>query len=118
MRLLGNLIWFIFGGLLIASLWFIFGLLLCITIIGIPLGKQFFKLSGFVLFPFGKEVQTNFDKRPILNIIWILLFGWEMAVAHLIIGLLFCITIIGIPFGKQWFKLTSLALLPFGAKIS
>jgi uncharacterized membrane protein YccF (DUF307 family) len=117
MRLLGNLIWFIFGGFLIAFIWFTFCLLLCITIIGIPLGKQFFKLAGLVLFPFGKEVQTNFDKHPILNIIWILLFGWEMAVGHLFIGLLFCITIIGIPFGKQWFKLTALALIPFGAKI-
>lgn len=117
MRLLGNLIWFIFGGLLIALVWFFFGLLLSITIIGIPLGKQFFKLAGLALFPFGKEVQTNFDKHPILNIIWILLFGWEMAVGHLVIGLLFCITIIGIPFGKQWFKLTILALIPFGSKI-
>ena len=117
MSFLGNLIWFILGGLFIALAWFLFGLLLCITIIGIPLGIQFFKLSFFVLFPFGKEVQTNFDKYPILNLIWIILFGWEMAIGHLILGILFCITIIGIPFGKQWFKLTSLALIPFGVQI-
>ena len=117
MTFLANIIWFVFGGLLMALIWFLFGLILCLTIIGIPLGKQFFKLSALVLFPFGKKVETNFEKHPILNIIWMLLFGWEMAISHLFIGLFFFITIIGIPFGKQWFKLTTLALIPFGARI-
>jgi uncharacterized membrane protein YccF (DUF307 family) len=117
MKFLGNIIWFIFGGFLASLIWFILGLLAAITIIGIPLAKQFFKFSGLFLFPFGKEVETNFDKRPILNIIWAVLFGWEMAIAYLFISAIFFITVIGIPFGLQWLKLTQLALFPFGAKI-
>lgn len=117
MRLLGNLIWFVFGGLIAALLWFIFGILLTVTILGIPLGKQCFKFAGLVLFPFGKEVDLNFEKHPIANLIWVIVFGWEMALGYLGIALFFMITIIGIPFGIQWFKLTKLALFPFGAKI-
>ncbi len=117
MRLLGNIIWFIFGGLIAALLWFILGILLSMTIIGIPLGQQCFKFAGLVLFPFGKEVDINFDKHPIANILWLVFVGWEMALGYLGIGLFFMITIIGIPFGIQWLKLTKLALLPFGAKI-
>lgn len=117
MKFLGNLIWLVFGGLITALGWFILGLLLCITIIGIPLGKQFFKFSKVMLWPMGKEVETNFDKHPVLNILWLIFFGWEMAIGHLFLGVLFCITIIGIPFGMQWFKLMRLALLPFGATI-
>lgn len=117
MRLLGNLIWFVFGGLIAALLWFIFGILLTVTILGIPLGKQCFKFAGLVLFPFGKEVDLNFEKHPIANLIWVIVLGWEMALGYLGIALFFMITIIGIPFGIQWFKLTKLALFPFGAKI-
>jgi len=117
MRLLGNIIWFVFGGLIAAILWALLGVLLSITIIGIPLGLQCFKFASLVLFPFGREVKINFDKHPIANILWAILFGWEMALGYIGIGVFFCITIIGIPFGLQWFKLTTLALLPFGAKI-
>ncbi|MDD3067746.1 MAG: YccF domain-containing protein [Acholeplasmataceae bacterium] len=117
MRLLGNIIWFILGGLIAAILWFILGLLLSVTIIGIPLGKQCFKFAGLILFPFGKDVDIDFSKHPIANIIWALLVGWEMALGYLGIAVFFFITIIGIPFGIQWFKLAQLALLPFGAKI-
>lgn len=117
MNLIGNLIWFIFGGFIAALLWFIAGLLLCVTIIGIPIGLQFFKFARLVLFPFGKEIQINFDRRPILNIIWAILFGWEMMIGYLGIAALFAITIIGIPFAIQWVKLSMLALLPFGAEI-
>lgn len=117
MKVLGNIIWFVFGGFIAALIWAIFGLLLCLTIVGIPFGLQFFKFAEFVIWPFGNEVNINFDKHPILNILWLILFGWEKALGYLIIGLLFCITIIGIPFGLQWFKLARLALLPFGATI-
>ncbi len=117
MRLIGNLIWFIFGGLFAALLWAILGLLLCVTIIGIPLGLQCFKFANLVLFPFGRDVTINFDKHPIANILWVIFVGWEMALTYVGIGAFFCITIIGIPFGLQWFKLTTLALFPFGAKI-
>jgi uncharacterized membrane protein YccF (DUF307 family) len=117
MKTLGNIIWIIFGGLLSSIAWLILGLLLCITIVGIPFGKQCFKMAQLYLAPFGTEVQTHFEKHPVMNIIWIVLCGWEMAVANLVTGIIFCITIVGIPFGKQWFKLTSLSLIPFGATL-
>ncbi len=117
MKLLGNILWFIFAGLWSAVGFFLAGILWCITIIGIPFGKQCFKIAGLMLAPFGKEVRTNFGAHPIANVIWIILFGWEMAIGFLISGIVLCITIIGIPFGKQCFKLTALALIPFGASI-
>ncbi len=117
MKLIGNVIWFIFGGLIAAILWAILGVLVSLTIIGIPIGRQFFKFAGLVIWPFGKEIVINFDKHPILNILWLIFIGWETALGYIFIGLFFCITIIGIPFGLQWFKLSRLALLPFGARI-
>jgi uncharacterized membrane protein YccF (DUF307 family) len=117
MRFLGNIIWFIFGGLIASLLWFLLGLLLAITLIGIPLAKQFFKLSRLFLSPFGKEIETNLDKYPIANIIWAVLFGWEIALSYLFFAAITAITVIGIPFSLQWVKLTQLALFPFGAKI-
>ncbi len=117
MRLLGNIIWILLGGLWIALGWLIFGLLLCITIIGIPLGKQCFKAAKLTLAPFGKRVVTNFGKHPIANIIWVILCGWEMALLYLTAGVISCITIVGIPFGLQSFKMMMLAFFPFGAKV-
>ncbi len=119
MNLLGNLIWLIFGGIISAILWFVAGLLLCVTIIGIPFGIQCFKISMFVLWPFGRKIEVgHFGVGGLLfNIIWIFVFGWEFAVTHLVIGAIFCITIIGIPFGLQHFKFAQLGLIPFGAEI-
>lgn len=119
MNFIGNVIWLILGGIIGAILWAIGGLLLCITIIGIPFGVQCFKIAGFVLWPFGREIEPgNFGVGGlILNIIWIIVCGWELAVTHLVIGGIFCITIIGIPFGLQHFKFALLGLMPFGAKI-
>lgn len=117
MKLLGNIIWLLLGGLIVALGYFIIGLLLCVTIIGIPFGIQAFKMGRLILYPFGTEVQIEFDEHPIANILWLILVGWELAVGHVIIGLLFCVTIIGIPFGLQWFKLAKLALFPFGADL-
>jgi uncharacterized membrane protein YccF (DUF307 family) len=119
MSLLGNIIWLVFGGILGAIAWLIAGLLLCITVIGIPFGFQCFKIAGFVLWPFGRNVEIgNFGACGlILNVLWIILLGWELAAAHLVIGAVFCITIIGIPFGLQHFKLSMLGLVPFGARI-
>ena len=118
MSFLGNLLWFILGGLFAAILWFFIGIILCITIIGIPLGRQCFKMSSLVISPFGKAVYTNFASHPIANILWLILVGWEMFLLNAVIGIVLCITIIGIPFGKQWFKIANLSLLPFGAVIS
>ncbi|MGD9761509.1 MAG: YccF domain-containing protein [Candidatus Izemoplasmatales bacterium] len=116
MKLLGNVIWFVIIGLLSFISWVLVGLLWCITIIGIPFGVQCFKIASFVLFPFEKTIHTNFDSHPIANIIWLIFFGWEITVFYVFIGIVLYITIIGIPFGKQCFKLASLSLLPFGAE--
>ena len=100
-------------------LWAFAGLLLCITIIFIPLGFQCFKIAGFILWPFGRDIMLgNFGVIGALgNILWIIICGIELCIAHLFFGLLLCITIIGIPFGLQNFKLAKLALIPFGAVI-
>lgn len=119
MHLLGNIIWIIFGGFFAAILWFIAGLVCCITFIGIPFGIQCFKISAFVLYPFGRDVEIKGFGigRLVGNVIWIIILGWELCVYHLLVGLLLCITIIGIPFGRQHFKLAKLSLVPFGSRI-
>lgn len=117
MKTLGNIIWLLVIGLWTSLGYFFVGLILCLTIIGIPFGKQCFKLARLVLTPFGDVVKTNFDAHPIANIIWILIVGLAMAVSYCIAGLILCLTIIGIPFGKQCFKLAKLALIPFGANV-
>ncbi|MCL2200734.1 MAG: YccF domain-containing protein [Oscillospiraceae bacterium] len=119
MRFIGNVIWLIFGGIVEALLWFVVGLVLCLTIIGLPFGVQCMKIAGFVLWPFGREViPGGFGVMGALaNVLWIVLVGWALALMSLATGVLFCITIIGIPFGMQHFKLAKLALFPFGAQI-
>ena len=118
MKTIGNIIWFIFVGLGSAIAWFLLGLLWCITIIGIPFGLQAFKLARLTLWPFGTIVKSDFSKHPIANIIWLILGGLELALGYAIAGIIFYITIIGIPFGKQCFKLAQLALFPFGANVA
>lgn len=117
MRTLGNVIWFIFGGLIMAIIYYLLGILLCITIIGIPFGLQAFKVGNFVLWPMGKEINLKFEKHPIANILWAIFFGWELMLSSFTLGIFYCITIIGIPFGLQWFKLGFLALFPFGSNL-
>ncbi len=118
MSFLGNLIWFIFGGALSGLSWFVSGLLWCITIVGIPYGRQCFKFASLSLAPFGKEIQYGGGTPSLIaNIIWVILFGIPMALENLVFGCVWCITIVGIPFGKQFFKIAKLALAPFGAKI-
>ncbi len=118
MNLLGNIIFFIFGGFIIFTGYVLGGLLLCLTIIGIPFGIQCFKLAGGVLMPFGREIRdlNNPDSTlsVILNIIWIILPGLELAIMHLVLALLFALTIVGLPIAAQHIKLLPLALLPFG----
>ncbi len=116
---LGNIIWLIFGGLLVAIEYVVDSLILIITIIGIPFGMQTLKLARVALWPFGTTIRSD-DKggtgclSTLMNVIWILLGGIWICLAHLLFGLLLCITIIGIPFGLQHFKLAGLALTPFG----
>ena len=118
MTLLGNIIWLIFGGLLSGLGYIIGGLVLCLTIIGIPFGVQSIKLGVATFCPFGKEIvegpHANSPLRVILNIVWIVLFGWEIALSHLLHAAILAITIIGIPFALQHVKLIPLALFPFG----
>lgn len=118
MSLLGNIIWLIFGGLISGLAWIVAGLGLCITIVGIPFGLQAIKIGFASLTPFGKDVREQPDAnsalRIVFNLIWIFLFGWELAIAHVIWACLLGITIVGLPFAKQHIKLVPLALMPFG----
>ncbi|WP_286755249.1 YccF domain-containing protein [Roseivirga sp. UBA838] len=118
MRLLANIIWIIFGGWMIALEYIIGGIALCMTIVGIPFGIQCFKLAILGFAPFGKEVKPGSATGGCLflplNIIWIIFGGFWIFLTHLFWGLVFCITIIGIPFGLQHFKLAGLAFAPFG----
>lgn len=119
MKTLGNILWVIFGGALTALGWCLYGVLWSITIIGIPLGKQCFKLARLSFMPFDKKVTDADDGvfGTLANIIWAITTGIPMALENLIAGLTLCITIVGIPFGKQYFKMARLALAPFGVKI-
>lgn len=116
MSLLGNLIWLIFGGLIAAAGYIIGGIVMCLTIVGIPFGLQSIKLGVATLAPFGKEVVVSKNEGPVallFDILWIILFGWEIAIAHLTAALILGITIVGIPFAKQHLKLIPVAIFPF-----
>lgn len=118
MGCLGNLLWFIFCGIWQGLGWFFAGLLWCATIIGLPIGVQCFKFAKLSLSPFGKEVVYDGGAVSlILNILWLIFGGIPLACVSAVNGVLLCITIIGVPFGKQSFKLAKLALMPFGARI-
>lgn len=121
MSLLGNIIWLIFGGFLSGLGYIIGGLTTCLTIIGIPFGIQAIKLGFASMAPFGKENIVSGDQSNILtmifNVLWVFLFGWEIALSHLVHGLILAITIIGLPFAKQHFKLIPMALFPFGREL-
>ena len=121
MSLIGNLIWFIFGGLLLGIGYLFGGMVLCLTIVGIPFGLQIMKLGLFAMWPFGGEVvpenNTSGCLPLLLNVLWIICGGIEVALTHLALGIVFSITIVGIPFGMQHFKLMMLALMPFGHEV-
>lgn len=121
MKTIGNLIWLIFGGLAIALEYLTSSLIMMLTIVGIPFGLQTLKLGLFALWPFGSKVTTIEESSTtinvIMNIIWIIFGGFWIALTHIALGVLLCITIIGIPFGRQHFKFVKLALFPFGKKI-
>jgi len=121
MKTLGNIIWLVFGGIFIAIEYFISSIPLFISIIGIPFGVQTIKLGVLALWPFGKETRLKEGNSgclsTIMNLIWIFIGGIWISLSHLLFGVLFYITIIGIPFGRQHFKLAALALTPFGREI-
>jgi len=121
MKFLGNIIWLVFGGIIISAEYLISSILLMVTIIGIPFGLQTLKLAMLALWPFGAEIRHKPGNpgciSTIMNIIWIFIGGIWIAITHLVFGFLFAITIIGIPFALQHFKLAGLALTPFGREI-
>ena len=118
MRFIGNILWIILCGFWLFLGWALTGLLWCVTIVGIPVGLQCFKMAGLMLAPFGKRVVYGGGAFSLLvNILWLIFGGIELAVTTAIVGLVLCITIIGIPFGKQCFKFAKLALMPFGASV-
>lgn len=121
MKTLGNILWVLLGGLEWCIVLFIEGILCCISIVGIPVGLQLFKMAKFVMWPFGKrvvEVGKPSGMKMFANILWLVLFGWENALGYLFTGILWFITIIGIPFGKQYMKLAQFILLPLGHDFS
>jgi len=118
MGCLGNLTWILCGGIWQALGWFLMGVAWCVTIVGIPIGRQCFKFASLAFAPFGKEVEYGGGAASlVLNIVWLLVSGIPLALAAAINGVLLCCTVIGIPFGLQCFKIAKLALMPFGAKI-
>lgn len=121
MSTLGNLLWIIFGGFIIAIEYVISSLLLMVTIVGIPFGFQTLKLADLALWPFGRDTRSNNFSTgclgTIMNLIWIIVGGFWIFLTHLVLGVILSITIIGIPFGQQHFKLAALALTPFGREV-
>ncbi len=116
MRFLGNLLWFIFGGLISAIVLFLEGILCCVTIILIPIGLQYFKLARFFLWPMGKSVEKIKPSglKSVINFFWGITFGLVNFIGYILGGAILCVTIIGIPFGLQYFKVAQFLLLPLG----
>ena len=121
MHAVGNIFWLILGGILIAFLYYIVALLMCLTIIGIPFGIQLFKLGAYAMWPFGHQMVDRPNEPGcvsiVMNLIWILTGWWEIALLHVLCGLLFCITIVGIPLGMQHFRMALASIFPFGKEI-
>ena len=117
MALLGNILWLIFGGFLAGAGYILGGLALCLTIVGIPFGLQSIRLGVATFAPFGKTVRPapggGSFLRLLFDVLWAVLFGWEIALAHLAHAIVLALTIIGIPFALQHLKLVPVALLPF-----
>ncbi|MBT8040129.1 MAG: YccF domain-containing protein [Xanthomonadales bacterium] len=121
MNLLLNIIWLVFGGFIVVIGYVLGAILLCLTIIGIPFGVQCFKLAGLAIAPFGREIREVDPPSGclaiVMNVIWIILPGLELALLHLTLALIFAVTIIGLPIAAQHLKMTRLALIPFGFRV-
>ena len=118
MNLIGNILWFVLGGFLVAILYFLGGLLLCVTIIGIPFGVQLIKIAGLAVCPFGRDVDMMKDAgclNTLFNILWMAFGWWSVALIHLILAAIFACTIVGIPFAKAHWRLMKLSMMPFGS---
>lgn len=132
MRVAGNAIWFVFGGAISALIWLLGGVLFAVSIVGLPLSRSAFEIAKMSAFPFGKDVVhiRELDRKGVtaatavtgtvgflFNILWLITFGWVLFLTHLLAGILCCLTIIGIPFGLQSFKLAGIALWPVGRRV-
>ena len=121
MNSIGNIFWLLLGGILIAIIYYLVGLLMCLTLIGIPFGLQLFKLGTYSLWPFGHELVDGPNEpgcvSVVMNLLWILLGWWEIAILHVVCGIIFLFTIVGIPFALQHFKMAFASIFPFGKEI-
>lgn len=116
MKTIGNTLWFILCGVWLGLAYIVAGVLSCLTLVGIPFGFQSFKLAGYVMWPFGRELAEAPGRRlsrGLLNIIWIIIGGVWLALGHLLLGIVLCLTVVGIPFGLKNFSMAKLALFPF-----
>ena len=125
MALLGNILWFVFGGGIVAALsWLLTGLVLAITVVGIPFAVAAFRIAGFAAFPFGRELvdaravgEERILGTGLSNLLWIVLAGIWLTIGHVVLGVGYCLTIIGIPFGLAHFKLASVSFAPLGKRV-
>lgn len=128
LRLIGNILWFLLGGLCMGLAWWLVGLLAFVSIVGIPWGRACFVIGGFTFWPFGREAvsrrqltgEDDLGTGPFGvagNVVWLVFFGWWLALGHVVSAVLDFITIIGIPFGVQHLKLAGLSLFPIGLKV-
>lgn len=118
MKAIGNLFWWIFGGLETAVLWLVLGLLWCLSIVGIKCGLHCIRIGWESLSPLGKIIDTDFDQHPVLNILWLILGGWLLSLLYFLFGLILCLTGIGMPYGMLSAKFSTIARFPFGGTIT
>lgn len=119
MSTIGNILWLVLGGFVVAMMYVMAGLICCVTIIGIPFGTQLIKLGGLALCPFGRDVEIMKSAgclSVVFNVLWVAFGWWEIAIVHLVLSVIFAITIIGIPFAKAHWRLMKMSLLPFGTR--
>jgi len=124
MAFIGNVLWFILGGGIVACIaWFLLGLVLCLTIVGIPFGVASLRIAGFAAFPFGKELvdarlvgEERIPGTALANLLWVILAGIWLTISHVVAGIAYCITIIGIPFGLAHLKLAAVSFAPLGKR--
>ena len=125
MRLLGNILWFLFGGGLPLSLaWLAVGVVMALTVVGFPFAVAAWRIAGFAAFPFGRDLVdarlvggTRIPFTGLVNFLWIILAGIWLTIGHLFLGVAYCLTIIGIPFGLAHFKLAGVSFAPLGKKV-
>jgi uncharacterized membrane protein YccF (DUF307 family) len=120
MRLVLNVVWLVFGGFILVLAYAVAGLVACVLIITIPFGLAAFRMANYALWPFGRRIERREGAgvaSDIGNVVWIILFGWWLALGHITLGVVQCLTIIGIPLGLANFKLVPISLIPLGSRI-